>query len=155
MTAPHPFGAMSSSRVILGELLSSRARLRFPGRPQAQPSTPVRQPKYSEPQPGTSHTVSLQGFSPSTPKTPEIRVTPADSITNPPTIVGIVDMPHLLSLKQRSRDQKDSKCCKSGAPSSMKAIREEKPTLRRRGPRSLRNFRPSRKEPVVYTRRIY
>jgi len=40
MTAPHPFGAMSSSRVILGELLSSRARLRFPGRPQAQPITP-------------------------------------------------------------------------------------------------------------------
>jgi hypothetical protein len=33
MTPPSFIGAMSSSRVILGGLLSSRARLRFPGRP--------------------------------------------------------------------------------------------------------------------------
>jgi hypothetical protein len=36
MTPPQPIGAMSSSRVFLGELLSSRARLRFPGQPHAQ-----------------------------------------------------------------------------------------------------------------------
>src|SRR5271155_683827 len=34
-------GAMSSNRVILGELLSSRARPRFPGQPQPATSTPV------------------------------------------------------------------------------------------------------------------
>ena len=37
-----PIGAMSSSRVILGELLSSRARLRFPGHAQPATATPVR-----------------------------------------------------------------------------------------------------------------
>ena len=46
MTPPQPIGynigAMSSSRVILGELLSSRARLRFPG--HAQPATPNSRP---------------------------------------------------------------------------------------------------------------
>ena len=60
----HTIGAMSSSRVILGELLSSRARLRFPSHPQAQPSTPVRQQNHSERHTGTSHAVSLQGFTP-------------------------------------------------------------------------------------------
>jgi hypothetical protein len=53
MTPPQPIGvqpigAMSSSRVILGQLLSSRACLRFPGQAQAQPSTPVRQENPSE-----------------------------------------------------------------------------------------------------------
>jgi len=60
----HTIGAMSSSRVILGELLSSRARLRFPSHPQAQPSTPVRQQNHSERHTGTSHAVSLQGVTP-------------------------------------------------------------------------------------------
>ena len=45
MTPPQPIGvqpigAMSSSRVILGELLSSRARLRFSGQHQSQPKLP-------------------------------------------------------------------------------------------------------------------
>jgi hypothetical protein len=61
MTTPQPFGAMSSSRVILGELLSSRASLRFPGQPKPATTTPVRKAKYTEPQQGTSQTVSLQG----------------------------------------------------------------------------------------------
>ena len=69
MTSPRPLGlqsiaAMSSSRVILGELLSSRARLRFPGQPQAQPSTPVRQEKYSERHTGLFQSVSPKGVTP-------------------------------------------------------------------------------------------
>jgi hypothetical protein len=65
MTPLQPIGAMSSSRVILGELLSSRARLRFPGQAQAQPSTPVRQVNLSERHTGLFQTVSLKGFTPS------------------------------------------------------------------------------------------
>jgi len=58
MTAPaQAIGAMSSGRVFLGELLSSRARLRFPGHPQAPTITPVRRHNCSERQTGTSHTV--------------------------------------------------------------------------------------------------
>ena len=69
MTAPQPIGlqhigAMSSSQVILSELLSSRARLRFPGQPQAQPSTPVRPVKRSERQAGLFQSVSPNGFTP-------------------------------------------------------------------------------------------
>jgi len=64
MTPLQPIGAMSSSRVILGELLSSRARLRFPGQAQAQPSTPVRQVNLSERHTGLFQTVSLKGFTP-------------------------------------------------------------------------------------------
>jgi hypothetical protein len=64
MTPLQPIGAMSSSRVILGELLSSRARLRFPGQAQAQPSTPVRQVNLSERHTGLFQTVSLKGFNP-------------------------------------------------------------------------------------------
>ena len=69
MTAPasigsQHIGAMSSNRVFLGELLSSRARLRFPGHAQNQTSTPVRIPKNSERHTGTSATVSLQGVTP-------------------------------------------------------------------------------------------
>jgi hypothetical protein len=67
MTPLQPIGAMSSSRVILGELLSSRARLRFPGQAQAQPSTPVRQVNLSERHTGLFHTVSLKGFTPDSP----------------------------------------------------------------------------------------
>src|SRR5277367_2697273 len=55
---------MSSNRVILGHLLSSRARLRFPGQPQPATSTPVRHHKCSERHTGTSSTVSLQGVTP-------------------------------------------------------------------------------------------
>ena len=62
MTTPQPIGAMSSSRVLLGELLSSRARLRFPGQPQAQPTTPVRQENPSERQTGLLLPVSLKGL---------------------------------------------------------------------------------------------
>ena len=52
MTSPQPIGLpligrMSSSQVFLGGLLSSRARLRFPGHAQAQPSTP-RSPSKSQ-----------------------------------------------------------------------------------------------------------
>jgi hypothetical protein len=66
MTTPQPIGlqhigAMSSSQVILGELLSSRARLRFPGHAQAQPSTPVRKENPSERQTGLLLPVSLKG----------------------------------------------------------------------------------------------
>ena len=69
MTPPQPIGlqpigAMSSSRVILGELLSSRARLRFLGQAQAQPSTPVRQANRSERHTGLFNTVSPKGFTP-------------------------------------------------------------------------------------------
>ncbi len=64
MTPPQPIGAMSSSRVILSGLLSSRPRLRFPGRAHAQPSTPVRQAKSSERHTGASQTVSPKGFTP-------------------------------------------------------------------------------------------
>jgi hypothetical protein len=69
MTPPQPIGlqhigAMSSSRVILGELLSSRARLRFPDQDQPATATPVRQENYSERHTGTSLTVSLRGFTP-------------------------------------------------------------------------------------------
>ena len=61
MTPPQPIGATSSSRVFLGELLSSRARLRFPGHTQAQPTTPVRPAKPSERHTGLLLPVSLQG----------------------------------------------------------------------------------------------
>jgi hypothetical protein len=54
MTTPWPFGAMSSNRVFLSELLSSRARLRFPANLSLQQPTPVRKPNYSERQTGTS-----------------------------------------------------------------------------------------------------
>ncbi len=64
MTAPASIGAMSSNRVILDELLSSRARLRFPGRTQAQPQLPFAQPNPSERHTGTSLTVSLHGVTP-------------------------------------------------------------------------------------------
>jgi hypothetical protein len=64
MTPLQPIGAMSSSRVILGELLSSRARLRFPGRAQAQPSTPVRQANRSERHTGIFQSVSTKGVTP-------------------------------------------------------------------------------------------
>jgi hypothetical protein len=66
--AVQPIGAMSSSRVFLGELLSSRARLRFPGHPHPQPTTPVRQQKPSERHTGTSAPVSLHGFTSTFPK---------------------------------------------------------------------------------------
>jgi hypothetical protein len=42
MTALQPIGAMSSNRVILGQLLSSRAGLCFPGQHQPATQTPVR-----------------------------------------------------------------------------------------------------------------
>src|SRR5271170_397424 len=61
---PAVIGAMSSNRVILGELLSSRARPRFPGQPQPATSTPVRHHKCTERHTGTSCTVSLQGVTP-------------------------------------------------------------------------------------------
>jgi len=61
MTPPRPIGAMSSGRVFLGELLASRARLRFPGHAQAQPSTPVRQANPSERQTGLLLAVSRKG----------------------------------------------------------------------------------------------
>jgi hypothetical protein len=61
MTPPSFLGAMSSGRVILGGLLSSRARLRFPGHPQAQTSTPVRKENPSERQTGLLLSVSLKG----------------------------------------------------------------------------------------------
>jgi hypothetical protein len=67
MTPPQPIGfigAMSSNRVILGELLSSRARLRFPGHTQAQPQLPSAQQNLSERQTGTSATVSPKGVTP-------------------------------------------------------------------------------------------
>ena len=65
MTAPaQAIGAMSSGRVFLGELLSSRARLRFPGQPQAPTITPVRRPNRSERQTRTSLTVSPKGVTP-------------------------------------------------------------------------------------------
>src|SRR5271170_1929714 len=65
MTAPaQAIGAMSSGRVFLVGLLSSRARLRFPGHPQAPTITPVRRHHCSERQTGTSLTVSLQGVTP-------------------------------------------------------------------------------------------
>jgi len=75
MTPLQPIGAMSSSRVILGELLSSRARLRFPGQAQAQPSTPVRQVNLSERHTGLFQTVSLKGFTPA-PPTPQALPSP-------------------------------------------------------------------------------
>ena len=53
------FGAMSSSPVILSELLSSRARLRFPGHAPRQPSLPSAQPNRSERHTRTSCSVSL------------------------------------------------------------------------------------------------
>jgi hypothetical protein len=61
MTPPSFIGAMTSSRVVLGVLLSSRARLRFPGHPQAQPSTPVRPANPSERQTGLLLPVSKKG----------------------------------------------------------------------------------------------
>jgi hypothetical protein len=67
MTPPQPIGAMSSSRVILGELLSSSARLRFPGCAHAQPSTPVRQANLSERHTGLFQTVSRKGVAPGHP----------------------------------------------------------------------------------------
>ena len=64
MIPPTSIGAMSSNRVILSELLSSRARLRFPGQPQPATSTPVRRHKCSERLTGTLLTVSLRGVTP-------------------------------------------------------------------------------------------
>lgn len=65
MTAPtQTIGGMSSNRVFLSELLSSRARLRFPSHTQAATTTPVRRPESSERQTGISPTVSLQGVTP-------------------------------------------------------------------------------------------
>jgi hypothetical protein len=61
MTPPKSIGAMSSSQVILGELLSSRARLRFPGHAQAQPKTSVRKANLSERQTGLLLPVSING----------------------------------------------------------------------------------------------
>ena len=68
MTPPVSIGAMSSSQVILGELLSSRAGLRFPGYTQAPPSTPVRQANRSERHTGIFQSVSLKGVTPTAPK---------------------------------------------------------------------------------------
>jgi len=67
VTPPVSIGAMSSSQVILGELLSSRARLRFPGYTQAPPSTPVRQANRSERHTGIFQSVSLKGVTPKPP----------------------------------------------------------------------------------------
>jgi len=69
MIPPRPIGlqhigAMSSSRVVLSELLSSRVRLRFPDQSQLATTTPVRQAIYSERQTGTSLPFSLQRFAP-------------------------------------------------------------------------------------------
>jgi hypothetical protein len=64
MTTPRPIGAMSFNRVFLGGLLSSRARLRFPGHPHAATPTPARRDNLSERHTGTSQTVSLQGVTP-------------------------------------------------------------------------------------------
>ena len=61
MIPPAAIGAMSSNRVILGQLLSSRARLRFPGHAQPATAASVRQRNPSERHTGTSQTVSLQG----------------------------------------------------------------------------------------------
>jgi hypothetical protein len=58
---PGHIGAMSSGQVILGELLSSRARLRFPSHAHPQPSTPVRQENPSERQTGLLPRVSKKG----------------------------------------------------------------------------------------------
>jgi len=56
-------------RDCLGRLDSpAETRLRFPGHPQAQPSTPVRREVYSERHAGTSATVSPQGFTPGSPQ---------------------------------------------------------------------------------------
>jgi hypothetical protein len=87
MTPPGSIGAMSSSRVILGELLSSRARFRFPGQAQAQPSTPIRLPKLSEWHTGLFQSVSPKGFTPPAAesvksRTPPSTVHPADSMPN-------------------------------------------------------------------------
>jgi hypothetical protein len=82
MTPPGSIGAMSSSRVILGELLSSRARFRFPGQAQAQPSTPIRLPKLSEWHTGLFQSVSPKGFTPKScfpcqaPRSPVLTPTP-------------------------------------------------------------------------------
>src|SRR5271156_2474712 len=71
MTAPaQAIGAMSSGRVFLGELLSSRARLRFPGQTQAPTTTPVRPHNCSERQTRTSPTVSPKGVTPNFPLKP-------------------------------------------------------------------------------------
>ena len=60
-----PIVAMSSSRVFLGELLSSRARLRFLGWVQVLPPKPRSlEAICSEWQPGTFVTVSTQGVIP-------------------------------------------------------------------------------------------
>jgi len=61
---PASIGAMSSNRVILSELLSSRARLRFPGQPHPATTTPARRDNLSERLTGTLHTVSLLGVTP-------------------------------------------------------------------------------------------
>jgi len=88
MTPPQPIGlqhigAMSSSRVILGELLSSRARLRFPDQDQPATATPVRQENYSERHTGTSLTVSLRGFTPHQKSCQEARIaTRKSTLTN-------------------------------------------------------------------------
>jgi hypothetical protein len=75
VTPPVSIGAMSSSQVILGELLSSRAGLRFPGYTQAPPSTPVRQANRSERHTGIFQSVSLKGVTPSTPTFVKARAT--------------------------------------------------------------------------------
>ena len=61
MIPPPAIGPMSSNRVILGQLLSSRARLRFPGQPHPAATTPARRDNLSERHTRTSQTVSLQG----------------------------------------------------------------------------------------------
>jgi hypothetical protein len=99
---------MSSSQVILGELLSSSARLRFPGQTHAQPSTPVRQQKPSKRHTGTSHTVSLQGVTPDVkpPRSPEYLFSPRNPLPTrhlrshyPAKIVGMLVMPNQLPYK--------------------------------------------------------
>ncbi len=69
MTPPQPIGlqpigAMSSNRVILGELLYSRARLRFPGQPHPATTTPVRRDNLNQRHTGTSLSLSHSRGSP-------------------------------------------------------------------------------------------
>ncbi len=57
-------GVVSSSPVILGQLRSRRARLRFPDGSMLKLSTPARQGTYRQRHTGNSSTVSLKGFTP-------------------------------------------------------------------------------------------
>ena len=107
-------GAMSSNRVILSELLSSRAHFRFPGLTQAQPSTPVRQQNPSERHTGTSHSVSPKGVTPFV-SSPQFSVKLANPFIPQPKITQN-SWPNSLGQTRTIKEVRNSKAQRYAGP---------------------------------------